>query len=100
MGLPRPLDDDIDDSDHFYDWDGHQKKQGFWTDERVALLTKFWNNDLVARDIARRLGCTRNAVIGKANRIGLPPRDKNDFQPVFRNTKRGKGFSLRRGRKG
>ena len=43
-----------------------------WTEERVALLTEFWTSGLWARQIAERLGSvTRNAVIGKANRLGL-----------------------------
>lgn len=43
----------------------------FWTDERVAYLRKNWPT-MRAKIIARQLGCTCNAVIGKANRLGLP----------------------------
>jgi len=44
-----------------------------WTPERVDLLTQMWRSGQSAREIAERLGgaCTRNAVIGKANRLGL-----------------------------
>ena len=41
-----------------------------WPPEKVNILTKLWGT-LPAADIGKRLGCTRNAVIGKANRLGL-----------------------------
>lgn len=46
-----------------------------WTDERVELLKKLWQDGLSASQIARQLaGVTRNAVIGKVNRLGLSGR--------------------------
>lgn len=42
----------------------------FWTDERVEILKREWPNR-IASDIGAMLGCTRMAVIGKANRLGL-----------------------------
>jgi len=47
-----------------------------WTDERIALLTKLWTDGLTASQIAAALGeaTTRNAVIGKAHRLGLSGR--------------------------
>lgn len=43
-----------------------------WTDDRIDLLTKRWNQGRNASDIAAELGgVTRNAVIGKAHRLGL-----------------------------
>ena len=43
-----------------------------WTDERVELLKKLWADGLSASQIANELGSvTRNAVIGKAHRLGL-----------------------------
>jgi len=47
-----------------------------WTDERIALLTKLWTDGLTASQIATALGeaTTRNAVIGKAHRLGLSGR--------------------------
>lgn len=45
---------------------------GGWTDERTELLTKLWRDGLSAPQIAKQLGgVTRNAVIGKAHRLGL-----------------------------
>lgn len=47
-----------------------------WTDERVELLKKLWTDGLSASQIAGELGVTRNAVMGKAHRIGLSkPKD-------------------------
>lgn len=46
-----------------------------WTDERVELLKKLWQDGLSASQIARQLGgVTRNAVIGKVHRLGLSGR--------------------------
>lgn len=46
-----------------------------WTDERVDLLKKMWNEGHSASTIAKELGgVTRNAVIGKVHRLGLSNR--------------------------
>lgn len=46
-----------------------------WTDDRVATLTKMWKDGRSAAEIAKELGgVTRNAVIGKAHRLGLSGR--------------------------
>ena len=46
-----------------------------WTAERVDLLKELWGEGLSARQIADALGhVTRNAVIGKAHRLGLSTR--------------------------
>src|SRR5262245_21598308 len=46
-----------------------------WTDERVELLRKLWQDGLSASQIAAELGgVTRNAVIGKVHRLGLSGR--------------------------
>lgn len=43
-----------------------------WTTELVELLTDLWNvRGLTASQCAAQLGVTRNAVIGKASRLGL-----------------------------
>ena len=41
-----------------------------WTDERIDLLRSSWGKASAA-ELARQIGCTRNAVIGKINRLGL-----------------------------
>lgn len=46
-----------------------------WTEERVALLTRLWNEGHTASQIAEQFGdITRNAVIGKVHRLGLSGR--------------------------
>ncbi|MEM7568617.1 MAG: GcrA family cell cycle regulator [Pseudomonadota bacterium] len=47
-----------------------------WTDERIEALRKHWDEGLSASQIAEKLGegVTRNAVIGKAHRLGLKSR--------------------------
>ncbi|MBB5710135.1 GcrA family cell cycle regulator [Sphingomonas xinjiangensis] len=46
-----------------------------WTDERIDTLKKMWDKGLTATQIAEELGgVSRNAVIGKAHRLGLQSR--------------------------
>jgi GcrA cell cycle regulator len=47
-----------------------------WTDESVEILRTMWLEGRSAREIGDRLGMTRNAVIGKANRLGLSHKSK------------------------
>jgi len=44
-----------------------------WTEAKVKKLSKLWEKNISAREIAEKLGdgISRNAVIGKANRLGL-----------------------------
>ncbi|WP_416909175.1 MAG: GcrA family cell cycle regulator [Polymorphobacter sp.] len=47
-----------------------------WTEERIAILKAGWEGGMTASQIAEQLGegVTRNAVIGKAHRLGLESR--------------------------
>ncbi|MCU0890499.1 MAG: GcrA cell cycle regulator [Sandarakinorhabdus sp.] len=47
-----------------------------WTEERIAKLKHGWESGMTATQIAEMLGegVTRNAVIGKAHRLGLESR--------------------------
>jgi len=46
-----------------------------WTETRIAQLRHLWADGLSASIIARQIGgTTRNAVIGKVHRLGLPGR--------------------------
>lgn len=47
-----------------------------WNDKRIELLKELWDEGLSCSQIAARLGrdVSRNAVIGKASRLGLPRR--------------------------
>jgi len=59
-----------------------------WTDERVDKLRELWGNGKSASEIADLLGgVSRNAVIGKAHRLGLsgrpsPIRKREDGAPA------------------
>ncbi len=59
-----------------------------WTDERIATLKKMWEGGATASQIADELGgVSRNAVIGKAHRLGLKARPS----PVKANETKAKG---------
>ena len=46
-----------------------------WTEDRIEKLTKMWEGGSTASQIAEELGgVSRNAVIGKAHRLGLKAR--------------------------
>ena len=45
-----------------------------WTDETIARLRELWSQGLSTAEIGRQLSITKNAVVGKAHRLGLPPR--------------------------
>src|SRR3954468_12550524 len=46
-----------------------------WTDERIERLKGLWMQGMTASQIAEELGAvSRNAVIGKAHRLGLQSR--------------------------
>lgn len=55
-----------------------------WTDERIATLKKMWKEGKSAAEIAKTLGkgVTRNAVIGKAHRMGLSGRPSPIKKPA------------------
>jgi len=56
-----------------------------WTDERIGTLRKMWEGGATASEIAAELGgVSRNAVIGKAHRLGLKARPS----PVKANEKK------------
>ncbi len=40
-----------------------------WNAERVEELTKLWATGLSASEIGRKLGITKNAVVGKVRRL-------------------------------
>ncbi|EKV31288.1 hypothetical protein C882_3661 [Caenispirillum salinarum AK4] len=45
-----------------------------WTDERIELLKTLWGEGLTTGEIGKRLGVSKNAVVGKAHRLGLKGR--------------------------
>ena len=58
-----------------------------WDEKDLALLKRLWAAGQSAAQIARRLGCSRNAVCGRLTRLGLkrgrkPPTAKPKIMPV------------------
>ncbi len=45
-----------------------------WNDETIARLRQLWQEGHSTAEIGRRMGVTKNAVVGKAHRLALPPR--------------------------
>lgn len=45
-----------------------------WTPERISALIALWDTGLTTSEIGNRLGITKNAVVGKVHRLGLPKR--------------------------
>ena len=51
------------------------------TDTLNAAIARLWNEGVSGNQIAARLGLTKNAVIGRVHRMGLPGR----ASPIIRN---------------
>jgi GcrA cell cycle regulator len=45
-----------------------------WTDDAIIRLRSLWDEGLSTAEIGRRLGISKNAVVGKAHRLDLPAR--------------------------
>jgi len=56
-----------------------------WTDENIELLKKLWDEGVSCSQIAARIpGASRNAVIGKVHRLGLPRRATKYHTDAYR----------------
>ena len=70
-----------------------------WTTERLELLKSCFDEGLTCREIADRIGVSRNAVIGKLARLNLK-REKSATGPArphaARDSQRRPGLKLRR----
>ena len=58
-----------------------------WTSDKIKQLTKLWNKGKSTVEIARELGISKNAVVGKVHRLGLdarpsPIRAPQKFIPI------------------
>lgn len=45
-----------------------------WSDDVIVRLRQFWAAGHSTAEIGRRLGVSKNAVVGKAHRLDLPAR--------------------------
>jgi GcrA cell cycle regulator len=60
-----------------------------WTKTQIDELVRLWNKGLPTSEIGRLLGTTKNAVVGKAHRLGLtkrqsPIKKKQEEKQVIR----------------
>ena len=75
------------------------KAQSGWTEDRLAKLRELWDKKLSITKIGEELGVSRNAVAGKAHRLGLekrqspikpsikPKTQKNEWDDTLRGPK-------------
>ena len=45
-----------------------------WTSDVIATLRRFWEEGHSTAEIGRRMGVSKNAIVGKAHRLNLPSR--------------------------
>ena len=55
-----------------------------WTDKKIDKLKKLWEQGDMAVEIAKVFGVSKNAIIGKANRLNLAPRRHGGSQRIKR----------------
>ena len=65
--------------------DAPARVEATWTPERIALLKLLWDEGVTTAEIGRRIGVSKNSVVGKVHRIGLVPRIVKEAQPPRRN---------------
>ena len=44
-----------------------------WSEEAISTLCRLWHEGIQTPEIAQKLGTSKDAVVGKAHRLGLPP---------------------------
>ena len=59
------------------------KSQSGWTEDRLSKLRELWDLKLSITKIGEQLGVSRNAVAGKAHRLGLEKR-QSPIKPSFK----------------
>ncbi len=58
--------------------------ESIWTPELIQNLSKLWAEGHSTAEIGRRLGISKNAVVGKAHRLALTPRPSPLKRPPVR----------------
>ena len=51
------------------------EKNSVWDEEKLQKLKSLWDEGLPITKIGIELGVSRNAIAGKAHRLGLPKRN-------------------------
>ena len=64
------------------------KANGGWSKDDDGHLAKLWNANLTTVEIGARLDRSKNSVIGRAHRIGLPAKFYNPLPPELRKFRR------------
>ena len=55
-----------------------------WTINSISKLKKLWDKELSTSDIGKKLGFSKNAIVGKAHRLGLKSRSNNTIKKIKR----------------
>lgn len=75
---------------------------GWWNDANREELRQLWAAGLSSRQIAAKLGCTHNSVVGQARRLNLPyragPKASREAQSAL--SRRAGAISAKRRREG
>jgi GcrA cell cycle regulator len=53
-----------------------------WNEEKINRLKKLWSEGLTTGEIGKRLSVSKNAVVGKAHRLGLKGRPSPIKRPA------------------
>lgn len=58
-----------------------------WTEEMIENLKQMWKEGLTTNEIAKRLGVSKNSIVGKVHRLNLkarpsPIKKKEDVAPI------------------
>ena len=51
-----------------------------WTDQKINKLKKLWEQGMIATEIAKIFGTSKNSIIGKANRLKCIPRKQGGIR--------------------
>jgi GcrA cell cycle regulator len=69
-----------------------------WADETILRLRSLWDEGHSTKEIGRRLGVSKNSVVGKARRLDLPGRPspirRNGYTPPPRSAPSAGRFTL------
>jgi hypothetical protein len=68
-----------------------QERKMNWTDQKVNKLKGLWEQGIIAAEIAKIFGTSKNSIIGKANRLKCIPRKQGGTrrkrsQNIFKET--------------
>lgn len=65
-----------------------------WTREQDALLAQLWDTGQSGSQIGKQLGVSRCSILGRARRIGLPPRISEESKAFTRPRRKASKFNF------